>query len=80
MSHSRELVEFFSQNFMFKAFVLMPLPTQEFPSNSCHNAIDSRKLLIPPDSIILEIFPLTADRGRGNYDLLYQKYEDDLEN
>ena len=30
------------------------------------------------------LFPLTAERGRQNYDLLYQnsirKYEDDLEN
>ena len=59
-------------------------PNQNSTPSSCHHTLGRRKLLIPPGSIFFfeNLFPPTPERGRGNYDLLYQnpirKYEDDL--
>ena len=60
----------------------MLLPTQNSPPSSRHHALGRRKLL--PHSIRSKILFLpTAERGGGNYELLYQnsvrKYEDNLE-
>ena len=54
-------------------FLLMPIPTQKLSRRSCHHALGRRKLLIPPGSILFEkkLFSPTAERGGGNYGLLY---------
>ena len=65
-------------------FTDFPLPTQNLPPSSYHHNLGKGKLLIPPGCIFFEnLFSPTAERGEGNYDLLYQnlirKYEDNLE-
>ena len=60
-----------------------PLPTENSPPSYYHLTLDRGKLLIPPCSIFFEnLFPPTAERGGGSYDLLYQnsirEYEDDM--
>ena len=57
------------------------------PLQTCPQYLSShsrQKLLVPPRQHSFEnLFPPTAERGRGNCDLLYQNsvrnYEDDLE-
>ena len=51
----------------------MSLSTQNSPPSSCHHILDRRILPIPPGSIFFEnLFQQTAEKSRGNYDLLYQ--------
>ena len=64
----------------------MPSPIQNsHPSSYHHPRPPGRgKLLISPKHHFFEnLFPIIAERGGGNYDLLYQnsvrKEEDDLE-
>ena len=48
----------FLENALIKAFLLMPLPTQNSPPGSCHHSRGRRKLLIPSGSLLSKIcFP-----------------------
>ena len=48
----------FLENAFIKAFLLMPLPTQNSPPRSCHHSRGRRKLLILSGSLLSKIcFP-----------------------
>ena len=47
-------------------------PTQNSPPSSYHHATGRSKLLIPRQHSFKNLFPPTAERGEGNYDLLYR--------
>ena len=70
----------FLENALIQAFLLMPLPTQKSPS-----LLPRQKEIThsPRQHSFENLFRPTAERGGGNYDLLYKnsvrKYEDDLE-
>ena len=62
----------------------MPLPAQNSLPSSCHHVLYTQKEIThsPRQHSLENLFPPTAERSEGNYDLRYQnsvrKYEDDL--
>ena len=60
------------------------LPSQNSPQSSYHQTPTQRESTdLPRQRFFENLFPPTAERGEGNYSLLYQKsvikYEHDLE-
>ena len=64
-------------------FTPAPFPTQKSPPSFYHHLRQSEITHSPRQHFFENIFPQTAARGGGNYDLIHQnsirKYEDGLE-
>ena len=74
----------FLGNALIQAFLLMPLPHSKLAPKFLSLLPRQKEITHPPRQHFFEnLFRPTAERGGGNYDLLYQssirKYEDDLE-
>ena len=64
-------------------FIHVFLTTQNSHPSSCYHTLDRLKLHSPKQNFFEDRFHLAAERGGGNYDLLYHnsisKFEDDSE-